>query len=530
MAHQKFSAAEREAIWLAHEKKCAYTRELIDVSSFHIDHIVPENLADDPQKFEETKAKLNLGAAFELTSYGNLLPCKPGANGQKGSIIMEPARIHYFLAIAADKKAKIEQQLQQIEKRRNRGRALILPQQCLERRELSVEDVGRILEEHGEEPQEIFRLVEALKFADATEVNAVAKADIEDLRQRPVTLGQNDHVSGVTLTNHAGEERFVTNCKEYDDAVGAGYFAFSNYDMKMSVFFRHQCGLLSALESARTAGASFIAEPRAGITDLQLMPFFLFPWTGDRETAEDATATYQNKVDDGTLVVKRLKQNMLSIAEPEGMGQHLVEVARADFDGDGIEEILLFEYCYATHGTLGFGGVTILRRRGSSALFERVTPASAYDVTDCVPADLSEAELQRCLAIITSGEAVDPEFAAAELPLARTLAIARVLKMIVGVGAVKRERIPYASGVAVRSDFEFRPDTPELGYVAVDKRHRGQGLSHRLVEKLLTSHQGSLFATTDDAKMKASLLAGGFSQKGHKWMGHRGMLSLWIKD
>ncbi|MGC1903516.1 MAG: hypothetical protein WA715_06825, partial [Candidatus Acidiferrum sp.] len=48
-------------------------------------------LADDPQKFEETKTILNLGAAFEVTSYGNLLPCKPGANGQKGSIIMEPA-------------------------------------------------------------------------------------------------------------------------------------------------------------------------------------------------------------------------------------------------------------------------------------------------------------------------------------------------------------------------------------------------------------------------------------------------------
>jgi len=46
---------------------------------------------------------------------------------------MEPARIHYFLAMAVDKKAKIEQQLQQIEKRRNRG---------LERRELSVRMSG----------------------------------------------------------------------------------------------------------------------------------------------------------------------------------------------------------------------------------------------------------------------------------------------------------------------------------------------------------------------------------------------------
>jgi hypothetical protein len=47
MSSQKFSSAEREAIWLAHEKKCAYTRELLGVSDFHIDHVVPESLADD---------------------------------------------------------------------------------------------------------------------------------------------------------------------------------------------------------------------------------------------------------------------------------------------------------------------------------------------------------------------------------------------------------------------------------------------------------------------------------------------------
>jgi hypothetical protein len=247
MAGQKFSAAQREAIWLAHEKKCAYTRELIDVSSFHIDHVVPENLADDPQKFQETKAKLNLGKDFDLTGFGNLLPCKPGANGQKGSIIMEPARIHYFLAIAADKKAEIEQRLQQIESRRNRSRALILLQQCLERGELSAEEVGRILEEHGERPQEIFSLIEALEFGDAIEVNAVAKGDIEDLRHRPIRLGQNGQVNGITLTNDTGDQRFVTNCKEYDAAIGARYSALSNRDIKMSVFFEHQCGLLTAV-------------------------------------------------------------------------------------------------------------------------------------------------------------------------------------------------------------------------------------------------------------------------------------------
>ena len=120
------------------------------MSSFQIDHVVPENLADDPQKFQETKAKLNLGKDFDLTGFDNLLPCKPGANGQKGSIIMEPARIHYFLAIAADKKAEIEQRLPTNREPQESESALILLQQCLERSELSAEEVGRILEEHGE--------------------------------------------------------------------------------------------------------------------------------------------------------------------------------------------------------------------------------------------------------------------------------------------------------------------------------------------------------------------------------------------
>ena len=45
---------------MAHEKKCAYTRELLDVSSFHIDHIVPESLADDPIELERVKEKLRI--------------------------------------------------------------------------------------------------------------------------------------------------------------------------------------------------------------------------------------------------------------------------------------------------------------------------------------------------------------------------------------------------------------------------------------------------------------------------------------
>jgi hypothetical protein len=137
MSSQKFSPCQREAIWLAHEKKCAYTRALIDVSSFHIDHIIPETLADNQDELEKVKTKFNLSNDFDIFGYENLLPSQPSANLQKGKLIFDPAPTHYFLGIASSKKKDIEINLKKIEKRNDRGKALILLQRCLERGELS---------------------------------------------------------------------------------------------------------------------------------------------------------------------------------------------------------------------------------------------------------------------------------------------------------------------------------------------------------------------------------------------------------
>ena len=85
----------------------------------------------------------------------------------------------------------------------------------------------------------------------------------------------------------------------------------------------------------------------------------------------ELSATYQDKVKYGELAVKSVSQNSVCI-EGYGMGQSLVEVVKSDFNGDGIEDILLFEYCYATHGTLGYGGVRILSRKSADGKFEIV--------------------------------------------------------------------------------------------------------------------------------------------------------------
>ncbi len=374
MSKQSFTAAQREAIWLAHSSKCAYTRELLDISNFHIDHVIPETLNEKPDLRAETLTKLGMPHDFDLFGWENLLPCRPGANLQKSANVFDPAHVHFFLGIAAAKKPDVIDNLKKIEQRKIRGRTIILLQQCLERGELSAEEVAKVLEKYREVPEAIFELLQGMQFADAEEVTVVSKADLETLRDRPVRLGENTHIEGLTLTNDENEECLVSTCSEYEKALSQGFYAKTTFDMKMATWFEHQCGLLSALKAADTPAHSFIASPKVSIVDLSLMPFSLFPNIGELEDQIAPSVSYQDKVDDGTLIIKRVSQNALKV-ESNVMGQQLIEVIRADLNNDGIEDMLLFEYCYATKGTLGFGGVKMITRLSSTGMFELVFPS-----------------------------------------------------------------------------------------------------------------------------------------------------------
>jgi predicted GNAT family N-acyltransferase len=139
---------------------------------------------------------------------------------------------------------------------------------------------------------------------------------------------------------------------------------------------------------------------------------------------------------------------------------------------------------------------------------------------------LDEGDLNRCVAVIRAGGAADVD--STKLRAATVLALAKNGDEMVGVGSIKPVRTDYATRIAKKSGFDFPPETPELGYVAVDAAHRGKGLSHRLVAELLRGQKSRLFATTDDRFMKRTLSAAGFVEKGREWKGRRGQLSLWV--
>jgi predicted GNAT family N-acyltransferase len=186
-------------------------------------------------------------------------------------------------------------------------------------------------------------------------------------------------------------------------------------------------------------------------------------------------------------------------------------------------ELAAFGFNEFTSISGGFRAVRAIPGENDSA----IKIGAEYEVGACTPRDLARAELETCFAIIEQGEAVDVDSMKRDLPRSSVLAVARKDTKIVGVGAIKPVRKGYAAKASRNSRVKFPPETPELGYVAVDEIPRDDGLSYRIVEALLSRNTGRLFATTDAIGMKKPLAKYGFVKKGDEWKGERGMLSYW---
>ncbi|RQN06643.1 HNH endonuclease [Pantoea ananatis] len=150
MAKQTFTATQREAIWRAHYRKCPYTCELLDISTFHIDHIIPEKFKNKPDELTKILKELNLPLDFNLLDWENLLPCHPKANLQKSQAEFEPKNARFYLDLAEKKKKKVIENINKITNQINRSRARIQLQQFLEHGRISTDEVEKIVKQHAE--------------------------------------------------------------------------------------------------------------------------------------------------------------------------------------------------------------------------------------------------------------------------------------------------------------------------------------------------------------------------------------------
>lgn len=78
MSGNKFSPAQRFAVYTVHGATCYLNGEPLNLLTMQIDHILPRSLKDDPERLAEVLKEYGLPDDFNLDSFENWLPaCHP---------------------------------------------------------------------------------------------------------------------------------------------------------------------------------------------------------------------------------------------------------------------------------------------------------------------------------------------------------------------------------------------------------------------------------------------------------------------
>jgi hypothetical protein len=221
-------------------------------------------------------------------------------------------------------------------------------------------------------------LVQPFAFADGDIVGGLNPGDVEALMDRPVHMGGN-RADGVGLTRcqedaNDCETTIVTTCREYRAMRSREWFARSTYDMSMESFFIRTCGTLARIAEARPALHNFVDSPRVGVNDLHLLPPTLLPsgpfgpaFAALEEAHRRGRTAADLVAEDGTI--NRMRTGFVDL-DHKNRRLILSEIARADFDGDGYQDILVSTAEYVVGGTYRSYSTRLLTRRSADGMFE----------------------------------------------------------------------------------------------------------------------------------------------------------------
>jgi hypothetical protein len=221
-----------------------------------------------------------------------------------------------------------------------------------------------------------FKIATPLEFKGRVVSGFLRQSDIPQLLDLPVRNGDTDLAEGygVQMTRPNNTKFMVYTCLEWRNAQAEGSYSATTYDMAMESFFNHTCGLLFELQKAKLPAESFIANPRVTLADLDLLPAEMLasmPVGGAADRARRGK-TIKQVVPPQDVIEADADGLTVSYG---GLRQSFWVGARADFNGDGIEDILIFTGGRAEGGTMGYSDYFILTRTSPSGPLKLIQTA-----------------------------------------------------------------------------------------------------------------------------------------------------------
>lgn len=217
-------------------------------------------------------------------------------------------------------------------------------------------------------------LRQKIYFDNKTIENTIKQSDIEKLMDLTVS-------KELELTSPDDENKKIPvyTCREYLQLTKKRAYPYSTIDINMASSFIHTCEFLEAIRYAKKPEKSHIEKKY--INNLNLLSVGILPvltggaWEDIIKLSEQNKTVATLKQDDMVKIISSSKYQL--DLEYEGMGLFIEEVARADFNRDGYEDIFLFGLVYATQGTLRSPFNIILTKRSKNdTMFEIISRAT----------------------------------------------------------------------------------------------------------------------------------------------------------
>ncbi len=211
-------------------------------------------------------------------------------------------------------------------------------------------------------------------------------AILPQLYKRDIIDNQGNSVI-VTMSSPPASSEASDNCRTCNDYLRMtrlGWFALTNRDQRREEFFYRACGMLEYLEKGEKAEQSFFSSSTLNEIDAGAINRASLPQLSVSESG--ATANGNENVDQevgSSRQGETLRQSgdgswKLSMRTALGT-QHLTiqPLSRADFNGDSVEDILVFIHAGLEQGTAINGTLGLLTKTSSDGAVQFVAQSSS---------------------------------------------------------------------------------------------------------------------------------------------------------
>ena len=209
---------------------------------------------------------------------------------------------------------------------------------------------------------------------------------IQDLRTRDLVNRRGATIS-VTLSSPPAApeaEETCTSCEDYEQRRRLGWFALTNRDQRREAFFERACGFLTVLEKGEVPEQTFFAGGRLSRDDLaSLESRSVF-----QMAALPPARAAQSSISEGTVASTNDVAEMISSDNAENTSEATTSsnawaieadgdswslslpnqsvrfepLVHADFNNDGLGDILVYMAAQMTEGTANQGELAVLTK------------------------------------------------------------------------------------------------------------------------------------------------------------------------